>query len=348
MSSNEEKPCSPSVAAKEEEKLAEISVKDVKNFDVLNDYLSRSGLGRPTVADTPKGLFCLDGFEFIKEAIEANRLTINVLVLKYESYSEDKLAIGKIASRANPSIPVHYAETVRHVSQLSKIMRASDPGVKGGELGGERNDKSNDSQLHNFISKETKLAKDTISKYMIDARYLSDCALDALIDEIRVSKKGSKLPSKDFFESIRTYKIRYMAELEAENLSNAEIEEKVSAIVLRAYDEYKTNKKISAFSEKQEKYHKALDAFVAQLLDDMNNKADDELDKNISMSAAESKEGPVRNIEHTKEEVEKCLLDLAAQMISMPSNETDLDTRIKEYFEIVFNKMAVELGYCKL
>jgi len=235
-----------------EEKVEEVSVCDIRHFEVVPDYITPTDSKYPFIVKTPVSINCIDGWNLVERAIANGKSSVKCKTEYVSEHSDEELAIRKVALRVKPKGGIgSYAETVRNTHSLEKILLASDKDLKVFHHGGDRKGESFTNNRHDNVREvlSSRLGKSvsTINQFLNHANFLDDETLNIL---------ASQRVKKDFFEEAQKNKMVEIIRMKAEGKSLDEITAKISDDAR----EYFRTGKISPITTTQEDEAEAVDS----------------------------------------------------------------------------------------
>jgi len=231
----------------------DININAVESFNGISDYIGETISQCPTVLNTLGRFICLDGWNLIEEARQAQLETIRCLVQVADNCPDEEIAIRKVATRIIPANgKCSYLETVRNVKALYQMLMATRENLVCFHHGGRRrgNEFINNKEENVRLILATRLGKspNTISKYLNHGEHLSDYAMPTLMATI---PDQTVKPNKQFFEKAQSNKNKMQVDLKSEGKPENEITEKLSGYVLQMFDEYKRTGDIQNYTRSQ-------------------------------------------------------------------------------------------------
>ena len=214
---------------------AKLKVKDIQHFDLIPDYHLPTSAEKPIVVISPKGFFCIEGWEFVCLANEKKVVSIYCEVEKMMEHSDEELCLRKAAIRVKTrGGDASYIESCRNSFITLELLKTTREELIFFNHGGIRHkgsmtgDKINDAKY--ILS--TRLGKqgDTITAHLRHIEGLSGEAIQFFIEH---------QAEKRFFEKVQSKKRNKMRELEGEKKSPDEILELVYAFMVEEWEKYK-------------------------------------------------------------------------------------------------------------
>jgi|PlaIllAssembly_1097288.scaffolds.fasta_scaffold20650_2 hypothetical protein len=211
-----------------------VSVQEIIPYDGIPDYREPTTAEHPIIVVTPRGKFCIEGLNLVRDALSDEMKEILCEIEVMEEHSDVELSLRKAASRiATRGGLASYSEIVRNVNAAKKQLESSGSDLRVFGHGGRRfgqgfmND-SHENVKHVLALRFTRSPK-TITNYLCHGEDLSDEVFDRCV-ELDVPKK--------YYEKYRTQKQGFIKELKKKGLSNSERQEQVSARMLEYLAEY--------------------------------------------------------------------------------------------------------------
>ena len=223
------------------ETIEEVDLQQIQPFTVIPDYKDTTTSPYPFVVKTPECCLCIDGQELIDRARSEQKTKIMCYVFYLPGYSEAEVAIRKVANRTLPrGGRCSYAELVRNITQLFRILLESQDNLMVYAHGGDRKGLNFTENKAENVRKvlADRLAKDvgTINSYLNHRRYIDDQTMDRLVN----SKE-----TKGFFESAQPNKRLLVKNLTSEGKPEEEIAQQISQEMLNWCEEYHEDNKIA-------------------------------------------------------------------------------------------------------
>ncbi len=217
-----------------EEKIEEVSVCSIQHFEIVPDYVTPADSKYPFVVKTPSSINCIDGWNLIEQAKAEGRSSIICTVEYVAEHCDEELAIRKVALRVKPKAGTgSYAEIVRNVQFLEKILLASNKDLKvfrhGGDRKGEGFINNRQDNVRKVLSSRLGKSVSTINQYLSHAQFLNEETLNFL---------ASQMVEKDFFEEAQKNKRVEITRMTGERKSDADITTQISRVVRKWYQEY--------------------------------------------------------------------------------------------------------------
>ena len=222
-----------------DERFEELDVEAIQPFRIIPDYTITTDLKYPTVAKTPLGYICLDGWNLIQGATATGKIVLKCFVEEIEEHSNGELAIRKVTLREKPrGGTCSYAESVRNTSILEDILLDSDMDLKvfqhGGSRRGEAFTNSKQENVTKVLSFRLGKSVSTILQYLNHSMFLNDETLNFLIE---------KEVDKDFFEAAQANKRWKINNLRSQEVLDQEITHQISESMMGWFNEYTQNRK---------------------------------------------------------------------------------------------------------
>ena len=328
--------------ADEPPKLLEIEIDQITHYEPATDFITLTNLPVPYVIITPEGNFALDGHNLIVDAKSHGKKHIYVLSELWPVHSDYKLSRKKFKLRsATTRDTIFYIETIKHIANFRNKHLRERPDLTEFSVGGARKGLDQSSKLNAMLMEDTDLGSETISKYLTDVRYLSDAAIDILREFQKKSAKDvGNYPNKAFFESIRKNKISLAAECESMELKYDEIVIRVSEKVLEAYNKYRKDEPVEAFSEAIKTTEISTKSVVDELLlviDSLNESNDKKDEQQLG------KETLSQTTTTNKDPREDKIQDLAKELWELVEEPKSITEKSDSYNDII-NKLLRIVG----
>jgi len=223
-----------------DEKFEDLEIDTIRHFTSIPDYKTPTDSKYPIVAKTPRGFFCLDGWDLIESAKASGKVSMTCAVEYLADHSDEELAIRKTALRVKPKGGIaSYGEKVRNVKRTEGLLLASNNDLRtfrhGGTRKGEEFTNNKQEDVARVLAYRLGRSVSTINQYLSHGRYLSDETLNLL---------ATKEANKDFFEKANTNKTATLTRLKSDRKSDAAITDQISTKMMEWLQEYEQDKKI--------------------------------------------------------------------------------------------------------
>lgn len=214
------------------EEIADLETTSIQPCPIIPDFITPTLSTQPIVVRMQEECFCIDGGNYIEQAVAEGRTTIRCHIFHILHRSDTELAIRKAAIRVMPQGgKCSYAELVRNISQLYRALKnTSDDLVLFTHGGARRGDNFIDSKENNIrtvLANRLGKSQTTINKYIQHGDSINDAAMEELV------KAG--VP-KAFFEAFQNEKVRIIAQ-QSEKKDPAAISEAISSEVMQWLEE---------------------------------------------------------------------------------------------------------------
>jgi hypothetical protein len=234
-----------------EERYEDLEIEVIQHFILIPDYKTPTDLKYPIVAKTPRGCFCLDGWDLIESAKACGKVSITCAVEYLADHSDEELAIRKTALRVKPKGGIaSYGEIVRNVKRLEEMLLASNNDLRtlghGGTRRGEEFVNNKQENVIKVLALRLGKSVSTINQYLSHARYLSEEMLNIL---------ATREVNKDFFEKVNSNKTKVFTRMKSDRESDAEITDQISNCMLDWLQDYEQHKKIEPVPNRQTMCH---------------------------------------------------------------------------------------------
>ena len=104
----------------------EVAIDQISRLDLLPDYVQPMEADRPIVARTPRGLYCLDGWNVIELARSSAATSVLVDVDNMAEHSDLELCIRKMALRLKTRGDAAYMEIARNSRDVYQMLLSTD------------------------------------------------------------------------------------------------------------------------------------------------------------------------------------------------------------------------------
>jgi hypothetical protein len=269
-----------------------LKIADIKQFKAGFNFIDDTEAHQPVIIKTPKGKYCIDGYEKIKQAKDGGKTEVNCEVFSIEEHNEAELMLRKIAGRVKPAAgKARYPEVLLGAKKTTEKLNTGSVDVKMFSHGGARKgEEFNKNKVHNIdvlLSERLGKSVDTVRKYRKIYSDVNDATFEDLAKKDKdLDGKGAdvKRPSKSFFERIQPSKNDFIDQLEAsetwKNLDEiGQMKERIKEVskkVLEAFDQYSKGKKITAFSaEKASEESKPAETDINKIFITFSSSIDD-------------------------------------------------------------------------
>ena len=216
------------------EDIAEIPVKSIQQCYFIPDYKDPTDSTLPIVVQTPKAIYCVDGWNLVEQAQAAGLSTVRCHVYFIEEHSDTELAIRKVAVRTKPvGGTCCYAELVRNANLVANILmdEMEEPVVfsHGGSRRGTSYTNNREDDLRLVLSERLGKDRNTINTHLNFGRFISNEAMDTMI---------AQNTGRAFFEKAQVNKRMWINNLESDGLDEGSISSRISLKMLEWHKEY--------------------------------------------------------------------------------------------------------------
>jgi len=216
------------------EDITEISVESIQEFPDVPDYIHPTESIHPIVVQTPEGLFCIDGMNLIEHARAQGQTTVRCHVYEIQEHSNTEMAIRKVAIRTKPvGGTCCYAELIRNTKLVADTLmdEMENPVVfsHGGSRRGTFFSNNREDDVREVLSERLGRDRNTINTYLNFGRFLTDEAMNALIDQNT---------ARAFFEKAQSNKRVWITNLKGDGLDEESITNQISEKMLEWLKEY--------------------------------------------------------------------------------------------------------------
>ena len=325
-------------------KLYEAIVADIIHFEPATDYITPTQLPCSYIIVTPMGKFCVDGYNLVEDAKEKGSEKIAVLAEFWDKHSVYNIALKKFKLRkSNNKELIYYIETMKHIANLKRKRLNENENLIQFGIGGARKNIDSNAKLNTLLSAEMELSLETIGKYLADIKYLSDKAIDTLIQYQKQPQETVGLyPNKDYFEVIRPKKVRVLMEYESEESDDAAIEKKISDAILAAYEKYRHNLPINEFSIKQQEEVKNITSVIDEIKEKILD-AKEPVISSIPVVSANLEEPGKQISTHSVNSSEEKIQNLAVELWQLAAENKDIVEK-KNRFSEILNELLLIIG----
>jgi len=326
----------------------DININAIEPFNGIPDYIGKTISQYATVLNTSGRFICLDGWNLLEEARQAQQETIHCLIHVADNCPDEEIAIRKVATRIIPANgKCSYLETVRNVKALYQMLMATGENLVCFHHGGRRrgNEFINNKEENIRLILATRLGKspNTISKYLNHGEFLNDNAIPVLMAAI---PDQTVKPNKQFFEEAQSNKNKMLVELKSAEIPENEITEQLSNYVLQMFDEYKRTGDIQNYTRSQAADSEDNHEEVTPLEDaDKNSIAGKFMPRTFSYYPGnhESLEQASLNINDIKAEI----AIIAASLIDLSQNQHAQVSEITLFITVSISALSQCLQKCR-
>jgi hypothetical protein len=216
----------------------EVEIGKLEHFESIPDYIMPTSAENPIVVKTPKGFFCIDGWNLVKKARENGIDSIMADIDLMKGHSDDELCFRKLAARAKsrPSTlggKATYMELCRNTREMSERLLKSNEDLRVFSHGGNRrlmgftDDPTRDVKY--ILSLRQGKDRNTINDHLRHSLYLSPEMIQ-FFNEKRVKE--------DFFNKVQDRKDEAIVRMKEDGRSSKEITGQVSEMMRAEYESY--------------------------------------------------------------------------------------------------------------
>jgi len=203
----------------------------IQPFTGIPYYYLPTEADRPHVTETPRGYYCLDGWDLVTNARANGAATILVDVDHMETHSDEELSMRKMVVRMNTRGDQLYAEIMRNTRDvIYKLLSSKEESLKVFTHGGRRDKIALNGNRENdavgILAFRMRKHRDTITAALNHVKYLSNDAIQFLIEQ-KAKKK--------FFEDIQSKKKNLDTKLTSQEKTGLEKTEEISKFILEAF-----------------------------------------------------------------------------------------------------------------
>ena len=221
------------------ESIEDLDAQKIQPFELIPDYLEPTSLLYPLVVKTPDTITCIEGWSMVQKARKEGQAVIRCYVHHLNMVSDIELSIRKTAIRIMPQAgEASYAEKMRNVAKtFYLIMDSNEPSIifaHGGARRGLIFKGRRDENIRIVLAKRFGKCPTTITKYINHADYLSDEAMQVLVQA---------KADKGFFEDFQEAKMELVNSLKKQGVSKQEIVNRVSAEMIKIWNVSKKRRK---------------------------------------------------------------------------------------------------------
>jgi len=218
--------------ATQPEPVEDLDPQKIQPFELIPDYLEPTSLSYPLVVKTPDSITCIEGWSMVQKAREEGQSVIRCRVHHLKMVSDVELSIRKTAIRMMPQGgEASYAEKARNVAKIYRMLKSSKENLRmfahGRAKGVIDIYRPRDINICNLLAKRFGKWGETITKYIEHADYLTDEAMQVLVQE---------KADKGFFEDFQEAKIKLVNFLQKQGFSQKEIVSRVSAEIIKIWN----------------------------------------------------------------------------------------------------------------
>ena len=205
-----------------------LSVHDIQHYMVVPDFQTSSSCSYPIVVNENGILQCIANWHMVQHAIDDGGKLIEFLVIIPANPSPEDTAVRKLASRIKTLAgSASYPELLKGYKAVRNLLLQSNINMvtysHGGSRQGEEYTGEKINDLYLLLANRLGKCRETIRNYNGHSSYVNDEALNHLHAEGTTKKDFG-----DFYSE----KLDLIQDLTEENLTKAEITEKVSEFVL--------------------------------------------------------------------------------------------------------------------
>ncbi len=203
----------------------EVAIDQINRLDLLPDYVQPMEADRPSVARTPRGYYCLDGWDLIELAQSSAAASVLVDV---------ELCIRKMALRLKTRGDAAYMEIARNSRDVYQMLLSTNEGdLKVFSHGGRRDHEAlsgnREDDAVEVLARRIRKDRDTVLKHMLHCKYLSADAILYFVE---------KRAGKKFFETIQVKRRILEKELTGSRKSCLEITAEISSFMLAEFEKH--------------------------------------------------------------------------------------------------------------
>lgn len=252
-----------------------IPLSEISHFALIPDFIVETTAEKPLVIRTPNGNFCIDGWNMVNEAQAEGLTELTCEIDEIADHSDTELCLRKSGIRSVTRGGTYvYAEMVRNARDLFVILQSSKNDLRifghGGNRFGKGFTNNREDDARHILSIKLGKDRDTINSYLNHAIYLSDDALQYLIEQTA---------PKEFFVKVQTKKrAEITRQLGSDNPSVPFITKSISEFILEEFKDFLSAK------EKKENAHlitTAVSTELENLVDDSEHDLADVDNENI-------------------------------------------------------------------
>lgn len=257
-----------------------IPIKDIILYAVIPDFIIPTSAERPIIVKTPSGNFCIEGSNLINAALAEGESEIVCEVDEMETHSDAEILLRKAGMRSLTRGGAYvYAEMMRNSKNLMQYLMNCSGDLRvhghGGKRFGEGFTDNKEDDARHILSLRLGKDRDTINSYLNHSMYLTDEALQTLIE---------KRAPKEFFVKVQAKKrIEIKNELGSDNPSILCLIKVISELILVEFDKFiaekKDNKKTSIVAA--EAPNEALKVVDSEPTNDENDDDDEQEDPTV-------------------------------------------------------------------
>ena len=327
-------------------KTVKVKIEDIQHFELIPDYSLPTTAVMPIVVVSPKGTFCIEGWDIVAEAQDKKCSSIPCEVEIMAEHFDQELCLRKAAIRAiTRGGDAAYMEICRNTAITLEQLRASSENLVFFSHGGRRvKDDLKDDQIDALHILAVRLGRDrdTISGHLSHVEWLSQAAMQVFIEQDA---------GKRFFDKTKTIKKNLLRELERDGKSPEEIFELISALMLKEWKKFNEKETASPATETvpAEASPEADPTAMPTEgeLNDMDDAEDldDTADESLEADRIESEEPEALSITYVKrtvKEVSERLLSKVNDEVSLEELEACITAEMN-----VFLQMLSEIAHLK-
>lgn len=212
----------------------EVAIDQINRLDLLPDYIQPMEADRPSVARTPRGYYCLDGWDLIELAQSSAAASVLVDVDNMAEHSDVELCIRKMALRLKTRGDAAYMEIARNSRDVYQMLLSTDERdlivfSHGGRRDHEALSGNREDDAVEILARRIRKDRDTVLKHMLHCKYLSADAILYFVE---------KRAGKKFFETIQVKRRILEKELTGSRKSCLEITAEISSFMLAEFEKH--------------------------------------------------------------------------------------------------------------
>jgi len=218
----------------------EVAIDQINRLDLLPDYVQPMEADRPSVARTPRGYYCLDGWDLIELAQSSAAASVLVDVDNMAEHSDVELCIRKMALRLKTRGDAAYMEIARNSRDVYQMLLSTDErDLKIFSHGGRRDHEAlsgnREDDAVEILARRIRKDRDTVLKHMLHCKNLSDDAILYFIE---------KRAGKKFFETIQVKRRKLEKELTGSRKSSFEKTAEISSFMIAEFEKFIASKTV--------------------------------------------------------------------------------------------------------
>lgn len=214
----------------------EVALDQISHFNLLPDYFLPTEANRPSVAKTPSGYYCLDGWDLVEMARSKGSSSIVVDVDEMEAHSDEELCIRKMALRLKTRGVAVYAEIIRNSRDIYRMLLATNEDLKVFSHGGRRDREgligNKEDDALEILAKRIGKDRATIQMHLKYCTNLSDDAIQFFIE---------KQAKRNFFEKMQPQKMALKNKLTEQKQAIGVITETISTFMIDAFGKFRSD-----------------------------------------------------------------------------------------------------------